>query len=78
MPFTRVVNGWHLDVDSQPVKDEGPTMFWRAEVEVWLEGSDAPSFKEHTMARHTSQEEAERIAEDLGADFAWAHNPPAD
>lgn len=53
-------------------------MFWRAEVEVWLEGSDAPSFKEHTMARHTSQEEAERIAERLGAGFAWAHNPPTD
>lgn len=73
MPFTRVVSGWHLDIDSQHITDEGPIPFWRAEVEVWREGDDAPAFRDHTLAHHDSQEEAERIAEGMGADYARAH-----
>jgi len=78
MPFTRVVNGWHLDIVSHSIEDQGPPMFWRAEVQVFLEGSDTPVFKDHTIARHASQVEAERIAEGLGTDFANANNPRAD
>jgi len=73
MPFTRLVSGWHLDIDSQRITDEGPVPFWRAEVQVWREGDDAPAFRTHTQALHASQEEAERIAAGMGADYACAH-----
>lgn len=73
MPFTRVVSGWHLDVDSQRITDEHPMPFWRAEVQVWREGDDAPAYRDHTLAHHATQAEAERIAEGLGADYARAH-----
>lgn len=73
MPFTRVVSGWHLDIDSQLIDQGKPFPFWRAEVEVWREGDDAPAFRDHTIAHHASQDEAERIAEIMGADYARAH-----
>ncbi|WP_395760175.1 hypothetical protein [Stenotrophomonas maltophilia] len=73
MPFTRLVSGWHLDIDSQYIAEGRPLPFWRAEVEVWREGDDAPAFRDHTMAHHASQDEAERIAEGLGTDYALAH-----
>jgi len=78
MPFTRVVNGWHLDIESQQVTDEGPIPFYRAEVEVWREVKAALAFKGHTIARHATRDEAERIADQMGADFARAHDPEGD
>ncbi|MDY4296787.1 MULTISPECIES: hypothetical protein [unclassified Xanthomonas] len=71
------VNGWTLLISSRYVTNEAPTSFWRAAVHVVPQGGGAPRYTAESYALHATQEEAERVAEGLGNDWAWANNVDA-
>lgn len=77
MALSLDVNGWTLVISSRYVTNEAPASFWRAAVHVVPQGGGAPMYTAESYARHTAQEEAERVVEGLGTDWAWANNADA-
>lgn len=69
------VNGWTLVISSYFVTNEGPVAFWRAAVHVVPADGGAPKHTTESYARHATQEEAERVVEGLGAEWARVHDP---
>ncbi|MCW0447213.1 hypothetical protein [Xanthomonas sacchari] len=67
------VNGWTLVISSRHVTDEAPTSFWRGVVHVVPQRGGAPRYTTESYALHRTQEEAERVVEGLGTDWAWAN-----